>query len=1136
MPYVGPHKLILFVRQEVNRMVIKDFVPLDFNVFVAHLLLTHLSLKAFYMRIFILLTLVACLSSLTISQTKWKGRDPLAQMSECEDINTSWQWLSPSPQGNNLRESQVIDSANFVVVGDAATFLRSTNSGMTWHVSHFVAGLNTTLRAVWFTSVNNGFVGGDDGVLLKTSDAGESWSTIMRGTVGSFSDIGFFDSSVGVAILDKGTHGDLFRTTDGGLNWIHQGQIPGKRVWCSDNIAYAVGDSFAVSTDRGIMWQTRYSVGGESISFMNVDTGIVIGPGGLRRTTDRGFHWDSTNIVPEINNPPLVLISASLSSTGQGALISYRIVLGISTTPFVSGYVSSDAGRKWSGPRPTLNFPNFRGRINAGRITSGMRALAVGDGGGIFHSADAGVTWSGVTSTYHNSLNSISFVDSLYGVSCGYSTVSATSDGGVTWEVTKESIPTRPANPTDFRSVSYAGRNTVFVVGTSNIGLTITTERFLKSTNNGRNWIPISDQVDNNLLCVYMIDSLRGFVAGKGGYVSRTGNGWRTWPGTVLPSGTTKAIRQLAFVNSERGVAVGDSGLVLTTTNGGTNWFAHSSGTMRSLNGVIAENETDWISVGDSGTIVATTNAGVTWRLSNVGVGSNLLSIVHIFSTKCLAVGSHGMILATSDHGVSWIRQNTPTLNDLNDVCVVNTGQSYTVYAAGDNGTVLVSATSPLNPRVWTWGGMVDSSWHHPYNWIPEGLPLPGDSVIIGNSPHPPIVDSAQQQITVGSLNVLSGGRLTITSALPRLVVLGDITLSGTMKMRPPAATTIVVGGSWRILSAVGNDSGFIPSSTTVYFTGSGTFEKNFHNVVVDTGATMRSSGNIVVANQMNLLSDIALRPRDTLSLISQYGQSLIGNGKVLRGTIKRYVGENAIFRYRFESESTYVSFRAGGFRPSAIRLTTYPDTLPTDFGTNWMRVGGRVNVQSHSIRVDSVQLLADRRWAIRIPRGTLRPALGDSTFVRRVYAMSVIGDTASYGALSLRYETSEISAGVPEDSLQIYQLDILNAITHHEKNGAESYELFQNYPNPFNPTTFIQYQLPFESRVTLKVFNLLGQEVKTLLNEDQPAGHRSIQWSGTNNAGTDVGSGIYFLQMKATPTNAGLGSTLRVNKMLLVR
>ena len=79
-----------------------------------------------------------------------------------------------------------------------------------------------------------------------------------------------------------------------------------------------------------------------------------------------------------------------------------------------------------------------------------------------------------------------------------------------------------------------------------------------------------------------------------------------------------------------------------------------------------------------------------------------------------------------------------------------------------------------------------------------------------------------------------------------------------------------------------------------------------------------------------------------------------------------------------------------------------------------------------------------------------------------------------------------------------------------------ETYILNQNYPNPFNPETTIEFGLPTSSYVTLKVYDILGREIKTLVNEEKQNGYYIINWDGRNSSGLRVSSGIYFYIIKA--------------------
>ncbi len=92
------------------------------------------------------------------------------------------------------------------------------------------------------------------------------------------------------------------------------------------------------------------------------------------------------------------------------------------------------------------------------------------------------------------------------------------------------------------------------------------------------------------------------------------------------------------------------------------------------------------------------------------------------------------------------------------------------------------------------------------------------------------------------------------------------------------------------------------------------------------------------------------------------------------------------------------------------------------------------------------------------------------------------------------------------------------------DESMPKEYSLLQNYPNPFNPGTTIQYALPEQSHVTIRIYNTLGQEVATLVDEVQPAGYRWVTWDATT-----FSSGTYFSWMRA-------GSYSSLKKMLLIK
>lgn len=82
--------------------------------------------------------------------------------------------------------------------------------------------------------------------------------------------------------------------------------------------------------------------------------------------------------------------------------------------------------------------------------------------------------------------------------------------------------------------------------------------------------------------------------------------------------------------------------------------------------------------------------------------------------------------------------------------------------------------------------------------------------------------------------------------------------------------------------------------------------------------------------------------------------------------------------------------------------------------------------------------------------------------------------------------------------------------------NAPATFVLAQNYPNPFNPSTTIRYSVPKTSPVVLTIYDILGHEIRTLVNTVKTAGTYSIVWNGDDNRGVPVSSGLYFYRIRA--------------------
>ncbi|KAA3636615.1 MAG: T9SS C-terminal target domain-containing protein [Calditrichaeota bacterium] len=138
-------------------------------------------------------------------------------------------------------------------------------------------------------------------------------------------------------------------------------------------------------------------------------------------------------------------------------------------------------------------------------------------------------------------------------------------------------------------------------------------------------------------------------------------------------------------------------------------------------------------------------------------------------------------------------------------------------------------------------------------------------------------------------------------------------------------------------------------------------------------------------------------------------------------------------------------------------------------------------------------------------------------------YDMALIGENATIsGSGTLAEFRFRITDDTPSDFVFVEGIVFDNNLSNLSADLVvgntgllpESYKLSQNYPNPFNPSTEISYQLPQAGNVVLEVFNLLGQKVKTLVDEYQSANSYSITWDGTNQQGTRVTSGVYVYKL----------------------
>jgi hypothetical protein len=191
-----------------------------------------------------------------------------------------------------------------------------------------------------------------------------------------------------------------------------------------------------------------------------------------------------------------------------------------------------------------------------------------------------------------------------------------------------------------------------------------------------------------------------------------------------------------------------------------------------------------------------------------------------------------------------------------------------------------------------------------------------------------------------------------------------------------------------------------------------------------------------------------------------------------------------------------------------------------TDNGTSWTAVrSGMADSNVFSFAVSGMNLFAGTS------NGVYYSSNGGTTWASvNTGLMYHVGGLAVHGT-NLFAGTGEYGSMPPGEGTGIWKRPLSEMITDVEnvQEFPPQYVLQQNYPNPFNPTTSIKFDVPSSKVVTLKVFDILGREVATLLNEEKSAGTHTVTWDASS-----VSSGVYFYRIKA-------GDFVQTKRMMVV-
>jgi photosystem II stability/assembly factor-like uncharacterized protein len=787
-----------------------------------------------------------------------------------------------------------------IAIGNDGTIIRSANAGQTWNVQQTVNGDTDYFNAVQFVSGSVGWVAGDDGVVLKTTDGGFSWFDQAFPLPNTLLGLKFISASTGWVV---GNEGVIYKTTDGGSTWIDQSPGIKQTFFAVDFANSQVGYVFGTkgislkTTDGGTTW-TQKTIDSTktfySCNFLTPQLGWAVGLSGyILKTTNGGQSWNR---------------QTSPISTSFFSVHFIDSLSGIIGGSIGSILKTSNGGTTWTSALPDLNDD-----IYAVRFTTSSIAWAAGDVGRILKSTDGGNTWNLKSSGVKADIYSSYFSSANIGYAVGDTgVIIKTTDGGLSWATLTSPI----FQP--FYGVYFINDLTGWAAGDSGV--------VLKTTDGGKTWVAKPTNLDGNTLySIYFVSSTDGWAVGSEGTIIKTANGGTTWTkigGSSVPPNTL-LLTKVHFSSTTVGLLTASDGSVWKTTNGGTTWLPKSTGVEDYLYSIAWPSDNIVYVVGDYGNILQSTDAGETWNDLSLATPSSFYDVAFFNNQIGWAVGDAGEIIVTTNSGQDWYEENNPALTSFFSVQAIKSGSGALIMGSGASNTVVSSSINALTRRNWT--GAADTLWTNPLNWNPSGVPNRLDSVIILPATNQPVINSTSQQVDIGTLALGAGATLKVNASVAQISVSGSLTSSGTLKMEPAAGTQVIVGGD----AILNQGSNVVQGKSTFVCNGNGTIKGTFGNLLVTSTATMSSSGNVIILNSLQVASTLTMRPNDTLIVLNSAAQAFTGQGLVTPGTVKRLIAPGSLEEYRFESPATGIQFQGIGTYPDSISITTYLNSKP---------------------------------------------------------------------------------------------------------------------------------------------------------------------------------------------------------------
>jgi photosystem II stability/assembly factor-like uncharacterized protein len=590
-----------------------------------------------------------------------------------------------------------------------------------------------------------------------------------------------------------------------------------------------------------------------------------------------------------------------------------------------------------------------------------------------------------------------------------------------------------------------------------------------RSTDTGRSWIQIVPQ--EYLSTVYSIDiHLNGLIAcgtDRGTLIS-TNNG-ETWARIDIRE---NPVYSLAINSLGHIFAMVYNYGIYRSTNNGISWEWKSEGVGTGRVKVLGIDRNDQIYISNffhwdryivrGSRLLRSINNGDSWNAVDTTQIKSFINAMCFDNKGKIYVGTYGNgVYYSSDSGINWFEYNEGIYNTINNLKI---DQDDNLYAVSNGAIYRLTNKGASWKQIGPKDAVIKSLAIHPNGNIFVGQ-YAYNMYLNGGCVYR-TTDHGENWLSVGSWNRESVDALAIDK--------NGIIYAGIRNAQQLFMTTDL-GNTWQLC-------GWIPPESFIKI-------NRIENIEI-------SSNGYIWLSTFENFSQFPLLYDDFRSLYCS-------------------IDSGTTWSRKFSSRQNINSILVNNVNDVFIGLDTKGIFKSTDYGNSWNTVNNGLidtSIKSLSINSQGNIFAGTNNAGIFISTNNGINWTNINSGLTSLGVNTIALDANGYAYIGAR------NSGVYKSTQPTTEVIVYN------KTLPEYYKLFQNYPNPFNPSTTIRYELPMASHVTLKVYNILGQEVATLVNEKKEAGRYEVNFDGSK-----LPSGVYFYRIQA-------GAFTQTRKLLLLR